>query len=195
VTVGGIQPFAGLTDAGIAMFAALLLFVLPAPGEGGERLLDWEHAVKLPWGELLLFGGGLSLAEAMQRGGVDSFVGDQIARFEGIPDLGLIALVGGVVLLLTEMTSNTATTATFLPILAASAEGLGVDPIRLVVPAALAASCAFMMPVATPPNAIVFASGELTIRQMCRAGIWLNCIALAWILVLVTLFGDRLPGL
>jgi solute carrier family 13 (sodium-dependent dicarboxylate transporter), member 2/3/5 len=195
VTVGGIQPFAGLTDAGIAMFAALLLFVLPAPGEGGERLLDWEHAVKLPWGVLLLFGGGLSLAEAMQRGGVDSFVGDQIARFEGVPDLGLMALVGGVVLLLTEMTSNTATTATFLPILAASAEGLGVDPIRLVVPAALAASCAFMMPVATPPNAIVFASGELTIRQMCRAGIWLNSIALAWILVLVTLFGDRLPGL
>jgi sodium-dependent dicarboxylate transporter 2/3/5 len=194
LAVGGARPLAGLTDAGIAIGGALLLFVLPAPGPQRGRLLDWSVAAKVPWGVLLLFGGGLSLAAGIQSAGVDVWVGDQLARFGGLPELLVIAGVVVVVVFFGEFTSNTATTATFLPILAASAQGLGVEPVPLVVASTLAASCGFMMPVGTPPNAIVFATGELSIRQMCRAGIWLDLLSIAWILVLVWLLGDRLPG-
>jgi sodium-dependent dicarboxylate transporter 2/3/5 len=195
LSIGGAQPLQGLSDAGIAMIAAMLLFVLPAPGHGGARLLDWSQAVKVPWGVLLLFGGGLSLADAIKSSGVDAFVGDQLARFGGLPEMLVVAGVVVVVVFFGEFTSNTATTATFLPILAASAQGLGVEPMTLVVSSTLASSCGFMMPVGTPPNAIVFATGEFSIRQMCRAGIWLDLLSIAWILVLVWLLGARLPGL
>jgi sodium-dependent dicarboxylate transporter 2/3/5 len=195
LTVGGVAPFSGVRDSGIAMTAALVLFVLPAAGSSGQRLLDWDQAERLPWGVLLLFGGGLSLAAAMTTGGVDTLIGDQIAKLHAAPEGVVIVLATVVVILLTELTSNTATTATFLPILAASAEGLGMEPLRLIIPATLAASCAFMMPVATPPNAIVFGTGEITIRQMCRAGIWVNLVSAVLICALVFSFGDSLPGL
>ena len=191
---GGLQPLAGLSDAGIAMVAAVLLFVVSAPGEG-ERLLGWSQAVKLPWGILILIGGGLSLAAAVTQTGVDSFIGESVAGIEGVPSLVVVVLVAGLVILLTELTSNTATTATFLPIMGAVAQGLGIEPLLLVIPLTLAASCAFMMPVATPPNAIVFGSGEITIAQMCRAGLWLNVIGLVLLVAVVYLVAVPVLGI
>ena len=166
----------GLDDAGIAIIAALILFALPIDWRNGVFSLDWETARQLPWGVLLLFGGGLSLANAVTETGVDKWIGSLIAGLKGVPILLLVAVVAVSILLLTELTSNTATAATFLPIVAGAAIGLDLNPLVFVVPAALAASCAFMMPVATPPNAIVFGSGHITIVQMVRAGIWLNLI-------------------
>jgi sodium-dependent dicarboxylate transporter 2/3/5 len=182
-----IHPFARLSDAGIAMTGALLLFVLPVNRAGRRFAMDWKTAQHLPWGILILFGGGLSLAARVQEHGVAEFIGSLVAGLPELPDGLLVASVALLVIFLTELTSNTATTATMLPILAALAPGLGVDPYLLIVPAALAASCAFMMPVATPPNAIIFGSGMVTIPQMCRAGFWLNLIGVLLITVLTLL--------
>ncbi|MDJ0870114.1 MAG: DASS family sodium-coupled anion symporter [Myxococcota bacterium] len=182
---GDAQPLAGLTDPGIAMLAALALFVIPADWRRREFLMDWETARRLPWGVLLLFGGGLSLAAALQAGGVDALVGSRVAGLGGLPLWLLIAAIAALVAGLTELTSNTATTATLVPILAAIAPSLGVSPLLLVVPATLAASCAFMLPVATPPNAVVFGSGQLRIADMIRAGVWLNVLAVGLITALV----------
>ncbi|HEV2093607.1 MAG TPA: DASS family sodium-coupled anion symporter [Rubrobacter sp.] len=176
----------GLDDAGIAIIAAVILFALPIDWRNGVFALDWETARQLPWGVLLLFGGGLSLANAVTETGVDKWIGSLIAGLKGVPILLLIAIVAVSILLLTELTSNTATAATFLPIVAGAAIGLDLNPLVFVVPAALAASCAFMMPVATPPNAIVFGSGHITIVQMVRAGVWLNLIGA--ILVTLTVY-------
>ncbi len=184
----GVRPLAGLTDPGIALIAALILFAWPLDLRKRVFILGWQQARQLPWGILLLFGGGLSLAAAVRQTGVDTYIGRSIARLEGIPVWMLVLVVTTIVILLTEMTSNTATTATFLPIMAATAQGLGVEPMRLLIPMTLAASCAFMMPVATPPNAIVFGSGEITIPQMCRAGIWLNLISVLVIFGLTSLW-------
>jgi solute carrier family 13 (sodium-dependent dicarboxylate transporter), member 2/3/5 len=171
-----------VTDPGIAMAAALVLFAFPVHPRRGVFALDWEHARKLPWGVLILVGGGLSLAAAVQANGVDAWVGEVLAGLEALPTLALVAAIVTVVIFLTEVTSNTATAATLLPIVGGVAVAIGVAPLLLVVPAAVAASCAFMMPVATPPNAIVFASGHLTIGRMVRVGFWLNLIGV----VLVT---------
>ena len=174
--IGGAQPLAGLDDTGIAVLAALALFVLPVDIRRREFVMDWRSAERLPWGVLLLFGGGLSLASAIERSGVGDWIGAGVAQVGALPVVLLIALVCAIVVALTELTSNTATTAAFVPVLAAAAPALGIDPALMVIPVALAASAAFMMPVATPPNAIVFASGQVTIPQMLRAGIWLNLI-------------------
>ncbi len=176
--IGGFRPLSGLTDTGIAMLAALSLFVIPVDFEKRVFAMDWETAVELPWGLLLLFGGGLSLAAAVKTTGVGEFIGSQVGALGYLPPLLLVLLVTTLIILLTELTSNTATTATFLPILASLAIGLELPPLLLLVPAALAASCAFMLPVATPPNAIVFGSGRISIPQMCKAGIWLNAIGI-----------------
>jgi sodium-dependent dicarboxylate transporter 2/3/5 len=164
----------GLSDAGIAMAGALVLFVVPADWKEGVFVLDWSVADEVPWGVLLLFGGGLSLASAVERTGLATWIGEALGGLEGLPVVGVIFGVAAVVVLLTELTSNTATTAAFLPILGSVAVGIGQNPFLLVVPAALAASCAFMLPVATPPNAIVYGSGALTIPDMARAGVVLN---------------------
>jgi len=176
-----------LSDAGIAMTGALLLFVLPVNRAGRRFAMDWKTARRLPWGILILFGGGLSLAARVQEHGVAEFIGSLVAGLPALPDALLVASVALLVIFLTELTSNTATTATMLPILAALAPGLGVDPYLLIVPAALAASCAFMMPVATPPNAIIFGSGMVTIPEMCRAGFWLNLVGVLLITLLTLL--------
>jgi len=177
--VAGVRPLAGLEDAGIAMLGALALFVIPVDRRAGVHALDWEHAVRVPWGVLLLFGGGLSLAAAMQANGVGPLLGSQLGALAGWSSWVLVlAIVTGVVFL-TELTSNTATTATLVPILAGLAPGLGHDPLLLAVPAAIAASCAFMLPAATPPNAAIFGSGLVTIRDMSRAGLWLNGVGIA----------------
>ncbi len=175
-----LRPFAGLSDAGIAIAAALVLFVLPS-ARGGEFVMNWDTAKRLPWGVLVLFGGGLSLAAAIASNGVGEFIGAQAAALGGWPPFVVVIVVIAIVVFMTELTSNTATTATLVPILAALAIGVGLHPYTLIVPVAMAASCAFMMPVATPPNAIVFGSGYVSIPQMCRAGLWLNLVGLALI--------------
>lgn len=177
LVIAGATPFAGLDDAAIAMAGAIVLFC--APAGDGSRVLDWETARALPWGILILFGGGLSLASAIGANGVDDWIGSQSSVFVGLPAaLVVLGIVAGMVFL-TELTSNTASAAALIPILAALAPGLGLSPIALAVPAALAASFAFMLPVATPPNAVVFGSGRIPLRDMIRAGLWLNLIGIA----------------
>lgn len=187
--LAGVVP--GLSDPGLAMFGALVLFALPV---GQERALDWDTAKTLPWGVLLLFGGGLSLAAAISDTGLAVWIGEALAVFGGVPSWALIGVVVLVVVLLTELTSNTATVAAFLPVLAALALSTDTPPLLLLVPATVAASCAFMLPVATPPNAIVYGSGHLTVAQMARAGIWLNVAFVVLVTVLASVFVPLLAG-
>lgn len=187
----------GLSDAGVGITCGLLLFLIPS-GKRNQALMDWETAENLPWGILLLFGGGLSLASAIDRTGLNVWLGEQVAGLAHWPPGLFLFLVIVVVVLLTEITSNTATSAAFLPVLGAAAIEIGWDPRLLVVPAALAASCAFMLPVATPPNAIVYGSGQVSMRQMARAGIWVNLIMTVLIFVvtmwlLPTALGVEVP--
>ncbi len=149
--------------------------------------MDWETAVRLPWGILILFGGGLSLAEAVTNNGVAEFIASYSLALATLPEIVVVLLITATVVFLTELTSNTATTATLVPILAALAPGLGVQPYLLIFPATIAASCAFMLPVATPPNAIVFGSGLVTVPQMVKAGFWLNIIGILLITLLTML--------
>ncbi|GAA1484996.1 SLC13 family permease [Brachybacterium fresconis] len=170
-------------DAGIAMVVALALFLLPAGAARGVRLLDWDAAVKLPWGVLLLFGGGLALSGQFGSSGLTEWIGEVTAQIGGLPVVLVVATCAAGVLFLTELTSNTATAATFLPVATAVAAGIGIDPMLLAIPVAIAATCAFMLPVATPPNAIAFGSGYVQIPQMARAGIWLNLIGIVLITI------------
>lgn len=163
-----------LSDTGIAIAAGLALFLLPSGNEPGIRLLDWDQAKQLPWGVLLLFGGGLALAGVIRRSGLAEWIAEQLSVFGALPLIALVGVIVLVIIFLTELTSNTATAAAFLPLLGALAMSLGVSPLLITVPAAIAASCAFMMPVATPPNAIVFSTGHMRIQSMIRAGFLLN---------------------
>ncbi|MFT4938447.1 MAG: sodium-dependent dicarboxylate transporter 2/3/5 [Paraglaciecola sp.] len=178
-----------LTDPGIVMAAALLLFIMPSGAShyassdrshaaAQPQLMTWHDASRLPWGVLILFGGGLSLAASVSSTGLAQWLGESLMPLGNMGILVLIIAATGVVIFLTELTSNLATTATFLPVMAAVALQLNISPLLLCVPITLAASCAFMLPVATPPNAIVFASGLLTIPQMVRAGILLNILGM-----------------
>ena len=194
VRIGDMNPLAGLSDPVIAMVAALVLFVVPVDVKRRVFVMNWETALKLPWGILLLFGGGLSLAAAIRVNGVGEYIGHQLGILSGIPVLLLVMAVIALVIFLTELTSNTATTATFIPILAALAPVFDLHPFMLIVPAAIAASCAFMLPVATPPNAIVFGSGHVTIQQMIRAGFWLNLAGVVLITMLVYTVMMRMLG-
>lgn len=181
-----------LSDAGIAMAGALLLFVLPVDRAGGVFVMDWDMALKLPWGILLLFGGGLSLAAAISANGVDAWLASGFTGMAGVPALGMLLAVTTLVIFMTELTSNTAVANTLIPVLSAVAIGLGLDPLPLLMAVALAASCAFMLPVATPPNAIVYGSGQVSIAQMMRAGFGLNWIALLVIALLIHTLGERI---
>ena len=185
IEIAGVRPLGGMTDSGIAIMAALALFVIPVDIKDRVFVIDWGTAKQLPWEVLVLFGGGLSLAAAIRVNGVGEYLGNQVGSLAGIPDMLLVVIVITMVIYLTELTSNTATTATMVPILAGLASGLGFHPFTLIVPAAIAASCAFMLPVATPPNAIVFGSGYVTMQQMIRAGLWLNIIGITIITVLL----------
>lgn len=174
-----------ISDAGIAMVVAVLLFILPGGAARGVRLLDWESAQQLPWGVLLLFGGGLALSSQFGSSGLTAWIGTQTERLGGLPVIGLVLVMTTGVIFLTELTSNTATAATFLPVASGVALGVGADPMLLTIPVALAATCAFMLPVATPPNAIAFGSGYVTIAQMVKGGVWLNLIGIVLITTLV----------
>lgn len=173
-----VFPGLGLSDSGIAMMAAVLLFAVPVSLSRAEFLMNWEWARKTPWDILLLFGGGLSLAAAIQKTGLAPWIGDQMGALEGWPILMILLAVVTLIVFLTEITSNTATAAAFLPVVAALAISLGENPLLFAVPAVLGASCAFMMPVATPPNAIVFGSERLSIMDMAGAGFWVNIVGI-----------------
>jgi sodium-dependent dicarboxylate transporter 2/3/5 len=175
----------GLSDAGIAIASATLLFVVPIDWRRFEAPLDWEAAERLPWGVLVLFGGGLSLAAAIQATGLAEWIGESLSWVGGWPLTPVTLVIATVVVFLTELTSNAATTAAFLPVVASLATAIGVQPILLVIPAAVSASCAFMLPVATPPNAIVYGSGRVTMPQMMRAGFVLNLVFIVLITALV----------
>ena len=182
--VSGLQ---GLSDAGIVMAAALLLFVIPSGNGSTARLMQWDDVARLPWGVLILFGGGLALAAQVSGSGLAVWLGESLLPVAGLGTLVLVAAAAGLVVFLTELTSNLATAATFLPVVAAIAAQSGIEPLVLCVPVTLAASCAFMLPVATPPNAIVFSSGALTIPQMIRAGILMNLIAMITLTLLAVI--------
>ena len=184
-----------ITDATIAMTGAILLFLIPISLKRNKFVMDWHWATKMPWGVLILFGGGLAMAAGFKQTKLADWIGSQVSLLDQAPVLVLIIAVATLIIFLTELTSNTATSAMVMPILAAVAIGLGQNPLLLVVPAAIAASCAFMLPVATPPNAIVFGSGYVTIPQMAKSGFGLNIIGV--VVTVVPMFGvviNELPA-
>lgn len=183
-----------LGDGSIAMFAAVLLFMIPSNKQNG-RVLDWSVAKDLPWGVLLLFGGGLALAGAIVATGVDAWIGEMLAGVEGMPVILMIAIVAVIILFLTEFTSNTATATMILPVLAGLSIALDIHPLALMIPAAMAANCAFMLPVGTPPNAIVFGTGKITIGEMMKAGLGLNIISAIIITAVVYLWVPVVYGI
>ncbi|CAM4215075.1 SLC13 family permease [Pseudoalteromonas byunsanensis] len=182
-----------ITDTGIAIAAALLLFILPS-GTKGQKIMDWQSANQLPWGILLLFGGGLTLASQIKSSGLADYVANSLAGASAVPLIVGVLLVAALICFLTELTSNTATAAGFLPLLGPIAEQVSGTPLIWVIPAAIAASCAFMMPVATPPNAIIFGSGEIKIREMIKAGFAMNILAIVLITILTMTLGAWLFG-
>lgn len=183
----GMQPLRGLTDGGIALLGALSLFLLPGarikgrPGEHApvEPTMDWKTAEGLPWGVLLLFGGGLSLAAALETNGVAAYLAAKFSILSGAPTLLVVVLLALAIVVLSELASNTATAATMMPLMAALAPALGMSPYSLIFTAGLAASCGFMLPVATPPNAIVFGSGRVPLGAMYKAGSILDLMGVA----------------
>ncbi|MEW6323119.1 MAG: DASS family sodium-coupled anion symporter [Acidobacteriota bacterium] len=184
-----------VSDTTIAMTGALLLFMIPVDLRRGVFALTWNETKGVPWGVLLLFGGGLSLAGNIERHGLAQYLGTLAGGLEGVPILLVLSAISFGILMLTELTSNTATAATFLPIAGALALSLGQNPLLFMIPTALAANCSYMMPVGTPPNAIVYGSGLITLPQMARAGLLLN-VALVPILVgLLLLLGQAVFGI
>ena len=181
-----------VTDSTIAMMATMVLFLTPAGN--GERLLNWQWASRLPWDVLLLFGGGFSLAAGFERNGLSACVGDQLQIFAQLPLPLFIVIVVVLIVTLTEFASNTASAAMSIPILAATATSMGLSPLVLAIPATLAASCAFMLPAATPPNAIVFGTGYFTVPQLVKAGIGVNLIGVILISLLTLLLVRPLFG-
>ena len=174
----------GIDDTIIAMGAAILLFILPTK-DNKRRIIHWEDAGKIPWGIILLFGGGMALAAGFQETGLALWLGSQIDLLVGVSLFVLVLIVIAAVNFLTEITSNLATTAMLLPILAPVAITLDVNPFTLIVATAAAASCAFMLPVATPPNAVVFGSGHLRIMDMIKSGFWMNIMSIIVLFIFV----------
>lgn len=180
-----------ISDEGIAMVVGLLLFLIPGGANRGVRLLDWKTAEKLPWGVLLLFGGGLALSAQFSESGLTEWIGKTTSGLGVLPTVLVVAIFAAIILFLTELTSNTATAATFVPVVGGVAMGLDLDPLLLTIPVALAATCAFMLPVATPPNAVAFGSGYVTVAQMVKGGLWLNVIGI--VLVTATVYLLAVP--
>jgi len=172
----------GANDASVALLAVVAMFLIP--NGKGSRLLDWETAGRIPWGMLILFGGGIAIAKAFVFSGLSAALGNALADIAGWHILAMTAVICLCITFLTEMTSNTATTALMMPILAAAAIAAGIAPEVLMVPAAMSASCAFMLPVATAPNTIVFSSGRFTTSLMAREGAVLNFIGVVVISVM-----------
>lgn len=165
------------SDSGVAIGAALILFLMPA-GDRPGRLLGVGDVARLPWDVLLLIGGGLSLAGAMEATGLAPWLGQRLTGLGGLAPIVTLLAIAAVIVLVSELASNTATAAAFLPVVVALAPGLGTDPVALAVPATLAASCGFMLPVGTPPNAIAYATGRVTVGQMARAGLGVDVLGI-----------------
>lgn len=178
IRVGGTAPLSGLSDHLIAIIGVILCFLIPAGNRDrpDERLLDWPAAEAIPWGVLLLFGGGMSLAAAITKTGLGAWIGAEMAGLSALPVLILIVTLTTFVIFATEVTSNVATAAALMPVLGAVALTTGIPVELLAVPLALAVSCAFMLPMATGPNAVVYASGHVALPQMARAGFILNIL-------------------
>ncbi len=183
------RTFPLLTDTTIAMTGGLLLFLIPTNWRRGEFVMNWESTKGLPWDILLLFGGGLTLAATMEKHGLSVYLGTLCSALNHLPVIVPLCIVCFGILMLTELTSNTATAAAFLPIAAAVAVSLGQNPLLFIIPTVLAASCSFMLPVGTPPNAIVFGSGHITLPQMAKAGLLLNLLMVPIIIGLLLLLG------
>ncbi|MEM0985490.1 MAG: SLC13 family permease [Pseudomonadota bacterium] len=181
IELAGTTPFAGLTDHVIAIIGVILCFVVPSGAARAPRsaLLDWKSAESIPWGVLLLFGGGFSLANAITVTGLSPWIGRELAVFATVPTVVLVAIITALVMFLTEVTSNVATASALIPVFGALALSTGIDVGLLAVPLALSASCAFMLPMATGPNAVAFATGHVTLATMARAGLRLNLVAIA----------------
>ena len=180
-------------DAIVAMSVAVLLFIIPGK-TNGERLVTWNEAKTIPWDILLLFGGGLSLSKQFQHTGLSNYIGEMVKGLAGAPIVIIVLAVAALVLALTELTSNTATAAAFLPIIGGVAMGIGLqgpNVMILTIPAALAATCAFMLPVATPPNAIAYGSGYLKIADMIKGGFIIALVGL--VLITITVFALAIP--
>jgi len=186
-----LPGLAALDDSSIAMAGAIALFIVPSGSKEDPFLLRWNYAERLPWGVLILFGGGLTLASAVAKTGLAEWLGMSLQAVGDLPLWVVVVTAAAMIIFLTELTSNTATTATFLPVVGAIALEAGFDPIILTVPVTLAASCAFMLPVATPPNAIVFGSGMLTIPKMARAGLALNLIGIGLVAAVAMTLAPR----
>jgi len=161
-----------------AIFGAVLMFIVPAGNQEKRALLNWEEAEKLPWGVLILFGGGIALGKAISRTGLSEWIGNQLTVLSVLPSFVFIIAVVALVIFLTELTSNVATMTTLAPILGSLALAIGAAPESLLAPAAVAASCAFMLPVATAPNAIIYATGEVSVAQMMKRGLRVNLIGI-----------------
>ena len=188
--VAGTTPFKPLTDEVIAMGAGLLLFMIPIDVKRGIHALDWSSAKDVvAWDVLLLFGGGLTMAAALQSTGAAAMIGAQAGALAGLGEIPMLVGVSTLVTFATEVTSNTALAATMMPLISAAAESIGTNPEALLLCTALCASCAFMMPVATPPNAIVFGTGRLKIGDMVRAGFLLNILGIVVIVSVALLAG------
>ncbi|HEX9652104.1 MAG TPA: SLC13 family permease, partial [bacterium] len=181
----GIARWVG--DTTVMMSMAVLMFVIPVNWRRGEFLLDWDSALKIPWGLLLLFGGGIALAKGFQTTGLAAWIGLHLTHLQHIPVIVMIFLVCLLVTFLTEITSNTATTTIFMPIMASTAMAIQTHPFLLMIPATISASCAFMLPVATPPNAVIFGSGHVRIGDMAKAGLVINLIGAVLVTLLVYL--------
>jgi solute carrier family 13 (sodium-dependent dicarboxylate transporter), member 2/3/5 len=184
----------GTNDAGIAVAAALLLFLVPV-SRRGERALGWDATRQVPWDVLVLFGGGLSLANAIQQTGLAITIGKSAVAAGTLPIVLVVLVVTLIVVFLTELTSNTAVAAALLPVVTSLAVAIGGDPMLLAVPTVLAASCGFMMPVGTPPNAMVYGTGRITMPEMLRAGLATNLafivlITITTLLVVPTVLGQ-----
>ncbi|KQU25961.1 anion transporter [Bacillus sp. Leaf13] len=171
----------GINDGMIAIMAVIVLFVIPSINKPGDHLLDWNTAMKLPWGMLIMYGCGLTIAAGFVKSGLSEFVGQQLAVMDGMPLFLVIFIIVAMCVFLTEFTSNTATATLMYPIMAAFALAMGVHPYVLLLAACIATSYAFMMPVGTPPNAIVYGTGYFRIPEMIRVGFWLNIVVIALI--------------
>ncbi|WP_350271167.1 DASS family sodium-coupled anion symporter [Brevibacterium sp. CBA3109] len=180
-----------ISDEGIAMAIGLLLFLIPGGANRGVKLLDWDTAENLPWGVLLLFGGGLALSAQFSSSGLTEWIGKSTSGLGVLPTILIVAIFATIILFLTELTSNTATAATFIPVVGGVAMGLDLDPLLLTIPVALAATCAFMLPVATPPNAVAYGSGYVTVGQMIKGGVLLNVIGI--VLITATVYLLAIP--
>lgn len=184
-----------INDGTIAILMSIVLFIIPSKRATREKLLDWHTAGKLPWQILLLFGGGFALATGLKESGLSLWFGERLTHVATLHPMLIILIISLFITFLTELTSNTATTEMILPILAGLSITSGIHPLFLMVPATLSASMAFMMPVATPPNAIVFGSGRITVGQMARTGFIINIIGAIIITLMMYFYGNMMFGI